>query len=91
MTGLCPTHIEFKVTSLVASLSLDAPHVPTLVFDRGTLTVETVALSLVALDEIFDVEVGWALSRGPGAKFGEITLVFSGSADIAGLPQLEKE
>ena len=70
MPGLRTAHIELEVACLIPGLGLDAPNVLTLAFDRGTLTVETVTLSTVALNEVFDVEVRWTFSRGPGAKLG---------------------
>ena len=62
MAGLRPAHVELEVASLVAGLGFDAPHILTLTFDRWALAVEAVALSVVAFHQIFDVEIGRAVS-----------------------------
>ena len=70
VSRLGAAHIEGKVTSLVPGVGFDPPHIFTLAFDGGALTVEAVALAVVAFHQVLDVEVGRAFAMGPGAKLG---------------------
>ena len=64
------THVELEVARFISWLGFVAPDLLTLPLHGWTLAIEAIALASTALNQILDVEVGWALARAPSTELG---------------------
>ena len=62
ISRLSAAHIKLQIASLVRGLGFVPPNVLALHFHRWTAAIKAIALAVIALDQVLDKQVDWAVS-----------------------------